>query len=153
VQPRIHAVPDRGHRGGLGKDFGVRADADLEILAPGALLDERRLQGRGFGRAGPELGKVLADESDHLAADRGGGVRVAPRALLDDALQHRDRKGDPGRLHGLQVDGASSQGFLRVAPVGRRVGQDVRQRPESARRGLAQGAGRSAVSHKSRIVG
>jgi hypothetical protein len=39
VQPGVRAGADGGHRRALGEDLGVRADADLEILAPRALLD------------------------------------------------------------------------------------------------------------------
>ena len=122
----------------LGEDLGVRPDADLEILAPGALRDEHLLEARGLARARLEPGEILADEAHDLGADGGRGLRVAARPLLDHALEHRDGEGDARRLDRLQVDGGEEPGLFGVASLGRRVGEDRRKLAERLALGLAQ---------------
>jgi len=46
MQAGIEPGADRGHRLRFRKDLRVRPDADLEILAPGALLDQQLLEPR-----------------------------------------------------------------------------------------------------------
>ena len=80
------------------------ADADFEILAPRALLDQHPLQLHRLRRAGLRGGEIAADQPVDLGTDGGGRCHVAARPLLDHALQHRDREGDAARLDRLQVD-------------------------------------------------
>ena len=138
----IHRGADRGHRLRLGEDLRVGADADLEILAPGALLDQHLLQARGLGRAGLQPRQVVADQPGHLGADRGGGGQVAARAFLDDAFQHGNREGDAGGLDRLQIDRREQPGLACDRGSGRRVGEQVRQAAERfALRGPHTGGG------------
>ena len=92
MQPRLHAVADRGHRLCLGEDLGVRADADLQVLRPGALLDQHALELGGLRAAGDELGEIAAELRGNALADRLGLFRGAARLLLDHALQHGERE-------------------------------------------------------------
>ena len=152
MQPGIGARADGGHRLGLGEDLGVGTDADFEILAPGALLDQHRLSRAASGEPGLSLREIVADQRVDLGADLGGGGRIAARPLLDDALDHRDGEGDARRLDRLQVDRGKQPGF-----AGSRVSGAVLARMASSRRAprrrRAAGGGGSAVSHRSRIVG
>ena len=135
----VHEGADRRKRLRLREDFRVRADADLEILAPGALGDEHLLEVRSLARAGLELGEILAHEAHDLAADRGGAFGVAARPLLDHALEHRDGEGDARGLDGLQIDGREEPGLCGIAPLGRRVGEELRESAERFALGAAQG--------------
>ena len=114
----IHAGADGGHRLGLGEDFGVRADADLEILAPGALLDQHFLQ--ALASAEPGFSLLRSSPTRRVTSSRiaTGGVHVAAGALLDDAFQHRDGEGDAGGLDRLQVDRGEQPGACAVAGSG-----------------------------------
>ena len=132
---------DRGHRLRLGEDLGVGADADLEVLAPGALADQHLLQRHRLGRAGLQRRQVVADQPGHLGADRRRGGQVAAGALLDHPLQHGDREGHAGRLQRLQIDRRQQPGLFagcdpRAAcwPARRR-----RRRSRSPRRGAQRG--------------
>ena len=119
-----------GHRLRLGKDLRVGPDADFEILAPGALLDQHRFEPHRLRRAGLELREIVAHDPRNLAADRGGRRGIDARPFLDDALQHGNREGDAGGLDRLQVDRSQQPGFGRIAIVGRRVGENSVERAE-----------------------
>ena len=118
-------MADGGHRRRLGEHLGVGADADLEILRPHLLLDEEPLQRHRRLGARLEPGEVVADRRRHLGADRGGLLGRAARLLLDHPLEHRDREGDAGRLHRLEVDRREQKGLARVARCAGRVGEDL----------------------------
>ena len=95
------------------------------------------------GRARLELRQIVADQPHHFLADRFGRGRIAARPLLDHALQHRDGKGDAGGLQRPEDRaGASSHGFCRIAPIGRRVGDDALRDRRCARPWPRQRLGR-----------
>ena len=121
MKPRIHSGADRGHRLRLGEDFRIRPDSDLQILAPGALLDQYFFQPHRLCGARLQLSQIVTDEPGHLGADRAGGVHVAAGTLLDHAFQHGDGEGHPGRLDRLQVDGGEQPRAPGVARLNRRV--------------------------------
>ena len=125
MQSGVHAGADRRQDRRLGEDLGVGADADLEILAPGALGDQHLLEPHGLGRTGLELPQVVAAQGLDFAADDGGGGRLALGALFDDALDHRNREGDAGRLDDLQVHRRQQPRPGGVAGLCDRVGEDV----------------------------
>ena len=141
---------DGGHGGSLGEDLGVRADSDLEILAPGTLRHQHFLEAHGLGRAGLQLGQVVADERRDLLADRDGSGGVAAGALLDHPLQHGDGEGHARRLDRLEVDRGKQPGLGLVTAVGCGVGQDVGQRPDSFSARLSQRAG--GVRHLAEVA-
>ena len=102
--PTSAPVADRGHRLALGEDLGVRPDADLEILGPHALRDQRLLERHRRGRAGLQLGEIVADQRRDLGADR-RGRSASPRACSSITRSSmRDDEGDARGLHRLQVD-------------------------------------------------
>src|SRR4029453_4801712 len=74
VQPRLHAVADGRHRLRLGKDLRIRPDADLQVLRPGALLDQHALELGRLLAAGHQLADIPAQLSPNALAGR-----VAPR--------------------------------------------------------------------------
>ena len=135
MQSRIHAGADRGHGLRLGEDFGVRSDADFEVLAPHAARDQRVLERGCFARAGPQRLKVVADDVHDVLADSFRRLRIAAGALLDHPLDHRDGEGHARRLDRLEVDGSEQPRLRGVAFIRRRVGENVFERAEpSARR-------------------
>ena len=142
MQAGLLAAADRRERLGLGEDLGIRADADLEVLAPRSLRHQHRLERHRLGRAGLQAPQVVADEAADLEADRRRGVRVAACPLLDHPLQHRDREGHAGGLDRLEVDGGQEPGPRRVAGVRRSVGQHRVEGAERLARGGPQGARR-----------
>ena len=113
VQPRLHAVPDRRHRLRLGEDLRIRADADLQVLRPGALLDQHALELGRLRAARHQLADIAAEAGLHAVADRLGLLGRAARLLLDHALQHGQRKGDAGGLDRLQVVRRQQPGLAR----------------------------------------
>ena len=141
MQPGVHAGADGRHRRRLREDLGVRADADFEVLAPHALLDHHRLEPRRLLRARLELREIVPDEPRDLGPDRRRRVRIAARALLDDALEHRDDEGDAGRLDGLQVDRREKPGLAAVARIRRRVGEDLLERSHPLALGVRERRG------------
>ena len=104
MQARIHAGAHRRQDRRLGKDFGVRPDADFEILAPGILRNQHVLHMLRFGRARLQLRQVGADDPRHLGPNGLRRIRIAARPLLDHPFQHRYGEGDAGRLDHLQID-------------------------------------------------
>ena len=150
--PASIPVPTARHGLALGEDLGVRADADFEVLAPGALFDQHLLEVLGFGGAGLQLGEIVADEAGDLGADGAGGVGVAAGAFLDDALQHGDGEGHAGGFDGLEVDGREEPGLVAVAALGRGVGEDGVERTEILAVGGAESGGRvgglAKVAHR-----
>ena len=157
MQARLHAVADGRHRLRLGEDLRVRADADLQVLRPGALLDQHALELGGLLAAGHQLGEIAAELGLHAGADRLGLLWRAPRLLLDHPLQHREGKRHPRRLDGLQVDRRQQPRLLRIALRLRRVGEDVRERADPLALARAQHrhriAGLRQVAHRRRQPG
>lgn len=127
MQADIRTPADRGEHRRLGEDFGIRPDADLEILRPHALVDQCLLDLGRLRRTGLQIGEAAADQRADTLADRGGAFRIAGRLLLDDALDHRLRKGNAAGLDCLQVDGRNEIGTRLIRSSGT-VGGDVRQR-------------------------
>ena len=131
MQPGLHAVADGRHGLALGEDLRIRADADLQVLRPRALLDQHALQ---FGRlraARHQRADVAAELGLHASADRLGLRGRAARLLLDDALQHRQREGDAGGLDRLQVAGREQPRLLGIAIGFRGVGEDGIERADA----------------------
>ena len=119
---------DRGHWLRLGEDLGVRADADLEVLRPRALCDQRVLEPRGVGRAGAHARKIVADHRDDRPADRFRLGRITARLLLDHPFQHARHEGHAAGLDRLQIAGCEEPRAAAVAPVPCRVGQRLGDR-------------------------
>ena len=121
------------------------ADADLEILRPGALGDEmllepgRRRPSRAAPRAGPRRPRPRS--AARMAAARAG---IALDLLLDHALEHAAGEGDARGLERLQVDRRQQPGQRGVAPVPAAVGEDRRQLAD------ASGVGRAGQRHRDR---
>ena len=110
----LGAVADRREDRRLGEDLRVRTDRDLEILRPEPVVDQRLLERRRFRGAGDHRADGPADPAFEPLADRGGGLRVAAGPLLDHALDRRDREGDSGGLHHLQVERREEPGRLEL---------------------------------------
>ena len=112
MQARIHAGADRGQHRRLGEHFGVRPDADFEILAPGILRDQHVLDVLRFGRARLQPRQVGADDPRHLGPDRlppDPDCRApAPRSP---ARASRRRSVTPAALITCRSIGASSHGL------------------------------------------
>ena len=146
-------VPTDGQHLALGEDLGVRPDADLEILRPQALLLQQLLQLHRLRRAGLDLLDRAAERALDLGA---GGRRTLRRAaclLLDHALEQRDREGDAGRLHGLQVDRREQPRLARCRACLRSVFARMAARsPMRSPLAPATPAAGSGDSHRSRMV-
>jgi hypothetical protein len=130
MQAGFRQVADCRHRLCLGEDFGVRADADFQILRPHPALDKQLLERRRLLRAGFERAEIVADRCLDLAADLGGALGLAARLLLDNALQHGHDESHAGGLDGLQVDRGEQPGLLAVAGGAGRVGQHLGKRAD-----------------------
>ncbi len=109
----------RQHRR-LSEDLRVRADRDLEILRPHAIVDQRSLERGGVGAAGHHRPDASANPRFEPAAHLSGNRGVAARAFLDHALQRGDGEGDARRLDALEVDRA--QQFQRLDRAERGAG-------------------------------
>ena len=141
VEADHRAAADGGHRLALGEDLGVGADADLEVLAPQALVLERLLGGGGGVAARHDVAERGADQAGDAVADLLGAGRVAGGALLDDALDHRAGEGDAAGLERLEVAGSEKRADV------------VGERAEVAAGGRGEVADGSSSSSRSRIVG
>ena len=111
MQAGIHAGADRGQHRRLGEDLGVGADADFEILAPGALRDQHLLQPHSLGRARLELRQVVADQlviSARIAAAAAGLPR-ARSSITRSSIEIA--KVTPAALMTCRSIGASSHGL------------------------------------------
>ena len=150
----IHAGADGGHRLRLGEDLRVRPDADFEILAPRALLDQHLLQ---LHRLRPSRASAWRDRRRPAGSPRRGCAAAAlrsPRARSSITRSSIDTaKVTPARLDRLQVDRRQQPGPRRVARLARRVGEHGVERPERFARGRAQRGGGIGASHRSRMVG
>jgi hypothetical protein len=124
------APADRRHGLRLGEDLGIRADADLEILRPQALLLKHAFDMRRLRRAGDQRGNAVADDGGDAGADLLGAGGVACRAFLDHALDHAAREGDAAGLDRLQVAGGQQPWVGGIAPGLAAVGGDGLQRAE-----------------------
>ena len=122
MQARIHAGADGGQGRGLGEDLRVRADADFEILAPGALGHQNVLEVHGLCGAGLERLEIVADERG--GPRRGSPPRrpASPRARSSITRSSIETaKVTPAALMTCRSIGARSQGFEASRAVGRRV--------------------------------
>src|SRR5690606_4312453 len=136
VEADIGTIADRRHGLALGEDFGIGADADLQILRPDPARDEPRLDGGGLVRARFQLRKIVADQPGNVGADRIGTFRRAPRLLFYHALQKRDDEGDAGSLYRLKVDRGKQARPGRVAAPRHAVFENIGNRTYfAARRG------------------
>ena len=140
VKARVGAAADRRHRLRLCEDFRVRTDADLQILRPRALCDQRRLEPLGLREPGFSL-RRSSPTSRPISARMRGAPSGLPRARSSITRSSIEAdEGDARRLQGLQSTGASSHGFdgLRVSGgVLARLDTPIRSpRPCAARRGV-----------------
>ena len=111
MEAGIGAVADRRHDLGLGEDLGIGPDTDFEILRPHAFVDQQRLELHRRIGTGLELREIIAVQCLDLTAHRRCGGGIAARTLLDDPLQHRDRKRHTGRLDRLKIDRSDEPGL------------------------------------------
>ena len=126
VEAGVVARSDRRHRLALGEHLGVGADADFQILRPGAGLDQRILEPHRRGRARLAACSRSSPSTLHdLLARLRRAFAAAARALLDHALEQRLREGDARRLDRLQIDGREQARAARAAAVARRVGENI----------------------------
>ena len=147
VQADHRAPADRGHRLALGEDLGVRADADLEILAPQPLGLQRRL-GRGRRRAARHDVAQEAPISPAMRARIASAVAGSPAARSSITRSSIERaKVTPQALSACRSQGASSRGPRRRALGDRRAG---RARGPAAAASQPTG---SSSSSRSRTVG
>ena len=124
--------PHGRHRLRLGEHLGVGAYADLEILGPDALGDQRGFYLRGLLGAGPDVAEALADHRADALADRLRARGVAFRPLLDHALQHGAREGDAAGLDRLKIVGRQKVTAGRIGLRGHAVGLQRAQAAEQA---------------------
>ena len=104
VEPGVVAGSDSRHRLALGEHLGVGANADFQILRPGAGLHQRILEPHRRGRARLESAEIIAQNAHDLLARLRRAFTAAARALFDDALEQGFREGHAGRFDRLQVD-------------------------------------------------
>ena len=122
VQPDLGAPADRRHRLALGEDLGVRADADLEVLAPEPLGDAappwppppRRCPGgcrAGSAPISPAMRSRIASARAGSPAARSSMTRstierakVTPQALSACRSQGASSRGPPPRPGGDLVE-------------------------------------------------
>ena len=141
MKTRVVAAADSGHRLPFREHLRIRTNADLQILRPGAGLDQRLLEPHRSGR--PRLeGAQLSSESvrDRLARSV-GALPAAMRALFDDALHERLGESDAGGLERMQIDGGQQPRPVRRSRFPRRVGEDLGQEPEARAPGRVKGFG------------
>ena len=117
MDARIHAGADRGHRLRLGEDLRIRADADLQILAPRILLDQHLLQMCRLRRPGLQLaqGRRRPAGSPRRGSPRRRSGRRA-RAPRSRARSSTPRRSRPAALIACRSIGASSHGLPRSRP-------------------------------------
>ncbi len=75
----------------------------------------------------------IADPGDaqDVLANAVCGLRITARALLDHSLDHRDGEGDARRLDRLKIDGCEQPWLRHIAPIRRRIGENVRKRADA----------------------
>ena len=132
VQPDIGAEPDRRHRLALGEDLRVRADADFEILRPGAARDQLGLDLHRLCRSRASAWRDRVPISPAISARMASAFSAEPRACSSMTRSSRlTDEGDAGSLHRLQVDGRKQIGLRRIAAVCEAVGGDQRRQCQS----------------------
>jgi hypothetical protein len=99
----------------LEKTSASGPDADLEVLAPEPLGEERGLDRHRLGRTRADVPQAVADRAAHARADRLGLRRIARGAFLDHALDHGPREGHAAGLHRLEIAGGEDVQDLRIA--------------------------------------
>src|SRR6185437_13146662 len=125
MEPGVVAGSDCGHWLALCEHLGVGADANLEILRPGACFHERILKPRRRWRARLECAQIFAQNLDDLLSRLRCPLTAAARAFLDDALKQGLRECHAGRFDSLQVDGSKQARARRGAAVRRSMSQDI----------------------------
>jgi hypothetical protein len=58
-------------------------------------------------------------------------LRIAACALFDHPFDHRDGEGDARRLDRLKIDGREQPWLRSIAPIWRRIGENVRKRADA----------------------
>ena len=131
METGVGASPDSRHRLALGEHLGVGADADFQILRPGAGLDQRVLEPHRRGRARLESAEIIAQHAHDLVARFHRAFTAAARALFDHPLKQGFREGHAGGFDRLEVDRREQMRVVRPSAVARRVGENVAERPEA----------------------
>ena len=137
----VGAGADRRHRLRLGEDLGVRTDADLEVLRPRALRDQRVLEPRRLGRAGrtrdrssPMIATIDAAHAPRPSPDRRA---PAPRSR---ARACSTTNVTPAALIACRSQGARNHGARASRLVRCRVGEHVGGRADARQRAGARGS-------------
>ena len=114
----VGARADRRHRLRLGEDLGVGTDADLEILRPHALRDQRVLEPRRLGRAWPHARQIVADDRDRSRWRTDSAFAGSPRACSSITRSSMlDDERDAGRLERRRSQGARNHGACSSRPA------------------------------------
>ena len=132
MQARLHAVADGRHRLRLGEDLGVRADADLQVLRPRALLDQHALELCRLLAAGHELARCRrrAGPARCCGSPRPSRARPAP-APRSRAPASTAGNVTPAALIACRSIGRQQPRLLGIALRLRRVGEDVVERADA----------------------
>ena len=138
------AQAHRGHGRALREQLRVGPDAHLEVLRPHALGDEHVLDAGGFGGARLDAAEIGPDDGLDLSSHALGQRGVAPRPLLDDALEEARDERHAARLDRVQVARREEPRLRRIAPPLDAIGDDVRDRaretaPSASRRARPRG--------------
>ena len=134
VDADVGAAADRRHRLRLGEDLGVRADADLEILRPDAVGDQRVLQLLRLGEPGFNVARSVPISLAISSRMRSAPAR-SPRARSSITRSSIETaKVTPAALTACRSIGDSSQGRFGVARFERRVGEDILERAQTLAR-------------------
>ena len=151
VQAGVKARAHSRHGRRLGEDFGVRANADFQVLAPDALLDQHLLRAP-WPRLEPGFRRDRSSPTSAVISLR----MVTAAAGLPRAFSSMTRssiemaKVTPAALMACRSTGASSQGLRRVAAVGRGVGEQLGEAADAFPGSLAQGSRRISLSRTGR---
>ena len=96
MDTHARAQAHRGHGRTLGEELGIGTDAHLEVLRPHVPGDEDVLDAGGLGEPGLDAAQIGPDDGLDLSPHALGQRGVAPRPLLDDALEEaRDERRPP----------------------------------------------------------
>ena len=102
------AGPTEESTGDLVKTSASGPIADLEVLRPPPVLDQRALERGGLRRSRARSRGSAADRAPSSPADRGARRPVAARALLDHPFDRRDRERHAAGLDACRSTGLSS---------------------------------------------
>jgi hypothetical protein len=126
-------------------------DADLQVLRPGALLDQHALQLRRLRAARHQRADVAAELGLH-ALRIASAFSGEPRACSSMTRSSIDRERNARRLDGLQIVGRQQPRLACIARGLRCIGENVFERADAwplPSRTMAAGL---SASHRSRMV-